>query len=86
MVLAALPQYGMSFPVRPAALTGVLLPSPDNDVAMERIELDCPATPPGLLGGDDRRAVAGKRIEDDGTAPGATARWKAWPRWPMSSN
>jgi len=44
-----------------------LLPSPDNDVAIERIELDCPAMPPGLVGGDDRRAVAGKRIEDDGT-------------------
>ena len=61
---------GQIRPFKPRGLAGVLLPSPDNDVAIERIELDCPAMPPGLLGGDDRRAVAGKRIEDDGTAPG----------------
>jgi hypothetical protein len=61
---------GQIRPCKPRGVAGVLLPSSDDDVAIERIALDGPAMPPGLLGGNDRRARAGKRIEDDGTAPG----------------
>jgi hypothetical protein len=61
---------GQIRPCKPCGIAGVLLPSPDDDVAIARIALDRPAMPPGLLDGDDRRARAGKRIEDDGSTSG----------------
>ena len=61
---------GQIRPGKPCRLAGVLLPAPDDDVAIKRVALDGPAMASGLLGGDDRRAGAGKRIEDDGAAPG----------------
>src|SRR5215469_5560001 len=53
----------------PGRNPGDLLPSADGEINVERVELDHPRDASGALGGQDCRAAAAERIEDDAVAP-----------------
>jgi hypothetical protein len=49
-------------PVEHSLFAGVLLPAPDDDIYVLRIELRAIADAPGLLGGDQRRPTSEERV------------------------
>src|SRR5580693_7493137 len=52
---------------------GGFLPAADRDIDIELVELDPPRDAPGAIGGQQRRAAAAERVEDDPVAPAAVA-------------
>src|SRR5205085_191852 len=49
------------------------LPAPDCEIDIELVELDHPGDASGALGGQQRRAAAAERVEDDPVPPAAVA-------------
>ena len=54
-------------------MPGQSLPSVDADIDVLRIQFDRPGVPAGPLGGNQDRAAAGERVEDDPLAMAAVA-------------